>query len=154
MVSILSEFTSTNFGLIFPLIVPFIGFFGGFVSGSEASSIVMFTKYHVKTSNALGLDPITIGTSNGVAGGLASVITPAKIQNAAATIDKIGIEGKVISKTISIAVLMILILSFLTVIWASVFPEIDLNLVIVLSLGYILLTLSLFVCSIRLRNRS
>ncbi len=36
---------------------------------------------------------MTIATANGVGGGLASVITPAKVQNVAATIDQIGIEG-------------------------------------------------------------
>ncbi|NHJ00951.1 MAG: L-lactate permease [Candidatus Heimdallarchaeota archaeon] len=152
MVSILSDFTSTNFGTIFPFLVPFIGFFGGFVSGSEASSIVMFTKYHVKTSNTLGIDPITVGTSNGVAGGLASVITPAKVQNAAATIDEIGIEGKVISKTIFIAIMMILVLSILTVIWAPAFPEINEVMIFILCISYLILTISLFVFSFIRQN--
>ena len=41
-----------------------------------------------------GLIIITAGLAFG--GGLASVISPAKLQNAAASIDRIGAEGKVI----------------------------------------------------------
>ncbi|PWI47056.1 hypothetical protein CEE45_13865 [Candidatus Heimdallarchaeota archaeon B3_Heim] len=144
MVAILSDFTSTNFGIIFPLLVPLIGFFGGFVSGSETSSIVMFTRYHVKTSNALGLDPMTIATANGVGGGLASVITPAKVQNAAATIDQIGIEGQVIRKTFLIALMMIMLLSVVTLLWAYSFPVINLMLVSILVLMYLIVLTVLF----------
>ncbi len=144
MIAILSEFTSTNMGLIFPLLVPLIGFFGGFVSGSETSSIVMFTRYHVKTSNSLGLDPMTISTANGVGGGLASVITPAKVQNAAATIDQIGIEGQVIRKTLRISLMMIALLSGVTLLWAVTFPTIDLILVSILALMYLIVLTFLF----------
>jgi lactate permease len=145
MVVILSDFTSTNLGLLFPLLVPFIGFFGGFVSGSETSSIVLFTRYHVQTSNTLGLDPMTIATANGVGGGLASVITPAKVQNAAATIDQIGIEGQVIRKTIMIGLAMISLLSLMTYIWASMFPRITPNLVGIIFILYIGLSTFLFI---------
>ena len=144
MVAILSEFTSTNFGIIFPLLVPLIGFFGGFVSGSETSSIVMFTRYHVRTSNALALDPMTIATASGVGGGLASVITPAKVQNAAATIDQIGIEGQVIKKTILIALMMIMVLSGVTFLWAISFPIIDSLFVSMLVLMYLIVLTFLF----------
>ncbi|MHA1974804.1 MAG: L-lactate permease [Candidatus Hodarchaeales archaeon] len=154
MIYILSEFTSTNFGFIFPILVPFIGFFGGFVSGSETSSIVMFTKYHVQTSNTLGLDPITMGTANGVGGGLASVITPAKVQNAAATIDKIGIEGRVIKKTIIIALLMIMTLAILTGLWAYSFPTIDLELILIIIGFYIVFLILAFASSYFIKQKS
>ena len=154
MISILSEFTSTNFSLIFPLLVPFIGFFGGFVSGSETSSIKMFSGYHVKTSNALNLDPMTMATSNGVGGGLASVITPAKVQNAAATIDEIGIEGQVIRKTIVIALIMVSILSVLTVLWAQSFPDINASLIITLLIIYVCLMIVVFFMTYILKSKT
>jgi lactate permease len=153
MVFILSEFTSTNFGLIFPLLVPFIGFFGGFVSGSETSSIKMFSGYHVQTSNALNFDPLTMATANGVGGGLASVITPAKVQNAAATIDEIGIEGQVIRKTIMIALIMVSALSGLTVLWAYTFPKIDSNLITALLLIYMCLTVLIFCLAFVIKSK-
>ncbi len=154
MVFILSEFTSTNFGLIFPFLVPFIGFFGGFVSGSETSSIKMFSRYHVQTSNALNLDPLTMATSNGIGGGLASVITPAKVQNAAATIDEIGIEGQVIKKTILIALIMVSTLAILTVFWAHSFPVIDTTLILALLLTYVFISVLVFCIAYLLRLKT
>ena len=80
---------------------------------------------------------MTIATANGVGGGLASVVTPAKVQNAAATIDHIGIEGKVIRKTILIALTMISLLSIMTYIWAFMFPRITPDLVRIIFILYL-----------------
>ncbi len=43
---------------------------------------------------------------SGIGGGLASVISPAKLQNAAAVIDRIGLESQVIKSTMVISLLM------------------------------------------------
>ena len=153
MIVILSEFTSVNFGLIFPILVPLIGFFGGFVSGSETSSIVMFTKYHVQTSNSLNFDPLTMGTASGIGGGLASVITPAKVQNAAATIDEIGIEGQVIAKTIGIATFMLCFLAGITLLWSRNFPTIDLQLITWITLGFFIVLIITFISGFLLNIR-
>jgi len=42
----------------------------------------------------------------GIGGGLASVISPAKLQNAAATIDALGIESQVIRTTFVISLVI------------------------------------------------
>jgi lactate permease len=99
MVQVLADSSSSFFGHAYGAVVGFIGLFGGFITGSEASTIVMFANYTLNTANNLemslaGLIIITAGLAFG--GGLASVISPAKLQNAAASIDKIGEEGKVI----------------------------------------------------------
>ena len=103
----------------YPLIVPFIGLFGGFISGSETSTIAMFTKFHLDTSIALGISAMAVGTANGVGGGLASVLSPAKIQNAAAVIDQVGIEGEVVKKSAPIALLMTLSVSAVCLCWSN-----------------------------------
>jgi len=104
MVFSLASFTAVTLGVLYPLAVPFIGLFGGFVSGSE---------YHYETSLKLSMDPLLLGAVNGIGGGLASVLSPAKIQNAAAVIDKIGIEGEIIRKTGFIAILMTAVVSIM-----------------------------------------
>ena len=122
MISVLSDASATVFGKYYPIIVPFIGLLGGFVSGSETSAIAMFTKYQFDTGNTLGLSNnaiVVMGASNGIGGGLASVLSPAKIQNAAAVIDKPGIEGEVIRKTAPIALLMVVSVSVITLCWAN-----------------------------------
>ena len=117
MIFLLASLTA-GLGLLYPLLAPFLGLLGGFISGSETSAIAMFTKYHVETSNLIGASSIHVAASNGIGGGLASVLSPAKIQNAAAVIDEIGIEGEVIRYGLVVAVLMTLVTAILTLLWA------------------------------------
>ena len=117
MIFLLASATA-GLGLFYPMLAPFMGLLGGFISGSETSAIAMFTKYHVETSNLIGANSLVVAASNGVGGGLASVLSPAKIQNAAAVIDEIGIEGEVIRYGLVVAVLMTLITAVLTFLWA------------------------------------
>lgn len=99
MVKVLADYSSQFFQGAYGAVVSFIGLFGGFITGSEASTIAMFAKYTMTTSQNLnmglmGLLIVTAGLAFG--GGLASVISPAKLQNAAASIDKLGAENQVI----------------------------------------------------------
>jgi lactate permease len=96
MIWVLAQGSAAAFGAVYPFISAFLGLFGGFVSGSEASTIAMFTKYHLLTSKLLNVDALIVTAATGIGGGLASVISPAKLQNAAATIDALGIESQVI----------------------------------------------------------
>ncbi len=98
------------FGITFPLISPSLGLFGAFISGSEASSNVMFYGILKKSTDVLSLEFIPVYAAHAVGGGIASGVAVAKIVNAAAVIDKIGIEGTVIRKVAPVAI----ILTFLT----------------------------------------
>jgi lactate permease len=117
MIYLLASVTA-GLGLLYPLLAPFLGLLGGFISGTETSAIAMFTRYHVETSNLISANSMVVAASNGVGGGLASVLSPAKIQNAAAVIDEIGIEGDVIRYGLIVAVLMTLVTAILTLLWA------------------------------------
>lgn len=119
MVKILADYSASFFHNAYGAVVAFIGLFGGFITGSEASTIAMFAKYTMATAKNLsmpltGLIIVTAGLAFG--GGLASVISPAKLQNAAASIDKIGEENKVIR----IAFVFSLILTVITSIFVVV----------------------------------
>ncbi len=99
MVKVLADSSAQLFQNAYGGIVAFIGLFGGFITGSEASAIAMFSKYALTTAKNLGLSTngmLIIAAGLAFGGGLASVISPAKLQNAAASIDKIGEENKVI----------------------------------------------------------
>jgi lactate permease len=84
----------------------FLGLLGGFVSGSEASSIAMFTALHLSTAEKFGAAGLIIAAASGIGGGLASVISPAKLQNAAAAIDRIGEEDSVLRVTFVISLII------------------------------------------------
>lgn len=99
MVKVLADYSAFYFSGAYGAVVTFIGLFGGFITGSEASTIAMFGKYTLTTARNLNLGTygmIVIMAGLAFGGGLASVISPAKLQNAAASIDKLGAENQVI----------------------------------------------------------
>lgn len=97
-----------TFGIGFPLISPLLGLFGSFISGSEASSNVMFYGIIDKSTNVLSLDFMPVYAAHATAGGVASGVAVAKIINAAAVIDKIGIEGEVVRRVAPVAIALTL----------------------------------------------
>jgi len=117
MIFLLASMTA-GLGIIYPAVAPFLGLLAGFISGSETSAIAMFTKYHVETSTIIGANAVIVSASNGIGGGLASVLSPAKLQNAAAVIDEIGIEGQVIRYGLVVALLMTWATAILTMLQA------------------------------------
>jgi len=122
MVHCLSQASADAFGALYPIIVPPLGLFGGFVSGSEASSIAMFSQSNLQTANILKINGPVLAAALGIAGGLASVISPVKLINAAATIDAIGEEGAVIRQTFKIAIVLMLAVIVLAMIFSSILP--------------------------------
>ena len=118
MIALLAKASSSAFGQFYPLVAPFLGLFGGFISGSETSAIAMLTKLHLSTAEEIGAIGLLIAAASGIGGGLASVISPAKLQNAAASIDRIGDESKVIRKTVIIAMIITAVCALMTMIWA------------------------------------
>lgn len=118
MISVLAIGSANLFNGLYPAIAAFLGLLGGFVSGSEASTIALFTKYNKITSDLLQVNPLVVTAGTAIAGGLASVISPAKLQNAAATIDALGIESKVIKVAVVIAIIFTSVAALLTLIWA------------------------------------
>lgn len=118
IVALLAKASSSAFGRLYPIVAPFLGLFGGFISGSETSAIAMLTKLHLSTAEEIGAVGLIIAAASGIGGGLASVISPAKLQNAAASIDRIGEETQVIRVTIIIALIITAICALMTLIWA------------------------------------
>lgn len=131
MIFLLASMTA-GLGLLYPILAPFLGLLGGFISGSETSSIAMFTKYHVETSTAVGANSLVVAASSGIGGGLASVLSPAKIQNAAAVIDEIGIEGQVIRYGLVVALLMTWATAIMTMLQAFAITAVTLSIVAIM----------------------
>ncbi|MCK4566105.1 MAG: L-lactate permease [Candidatus Thorarchaeota archaeon] len=128
MIFLLASMTA-GLGLLYPILAPFLGLLAGFISGSETSAIAMFTKYHVEASTAVGANSLVVAASNGIGGGLASILSPAKIQNAAAVIDKIGIEGQVIRYGLVVALLMTWATAIMTMLQAFAITTVTLSIV-------------------------
>ena len=96
MVHILAGAAAAAFGRLYAAVAPFLGLLGGFVSGSESLG-----DRHADSAPSRGGGQdrgvgLIVAAASGIGGGLASVISPAKLQNAAASIDRIGEEARVI----------------------------------------------------------
>ena len=118
MVYVLATAASGAFHRLYPLIAPFLGLVGGFISGSETSAIAMLTKLHLATSEKIGAAGIVIAAASGIGGGLASVISPAKLQNAAASIDRIGEEAQVLRTTFVVSLAITAVCAVMSLVWA------------------------------------
>jgi lactate permease len=118
MVYVLATAASRAFDKLYPLIAPFLGLLGGFISGSETSAIAMMTKLHLSTAEKIGAVGVVVAAASGIGGGLASVISPAKLQNAAASIDRIGEEAKVLRTTFVIALIITGVCALMSLLWA------------------------------------
>ncbi len=117
MVAVLANASAATFGKFYPLAAPYLGLLAGFVSGSEASAIAMLTKLHLTTAEKIGAVGLLIAAASGIGGGLASVISPAKLQNAAAAIDRIGEEAKVLRVTFVISLVITAVAALMTLLW-------------------------------------
>jgi lactate permease len=118
MVAVLATASAAAFGNLYPLVAPYLGLLAGFVSGSETSAIAMLTALHLSTAAKIGAVGLIVAAASGIGGGLASVISPAKLQNAAASIDRIGEESAVLRVTFVISLVITAVCALLTILWA------------------------------------
>ena len=118
MVYVLAAASAQAFDRLYPAVASFLGLLGGFLSGSETSAIAMLTKLHLSTAEKIGAAGVVIAAASGIGGGLASVISPAKLQNAAASIDRIGEEGRVLRTTFVISLLITAVCAAMSFLWA------------------------------------
>jgi lactate permease len=112
------------FGAGYIFVAASLGLFGAIVGGSETSSNVLFLKIQKTASDAVGLDHsgfMTVYGSHAVAGGIASAVTPAKINNAVVTIDESHeTESIIMRKHLLIALLLTVATGLLTGILVSI----------------------------------
>jgi len=118
MVQVVAGAAASAFGQLYPLIAPFLGLLGGFISGSETSAIAMLTALHLSTAAKIGAAGLLIAAASGIGGGLASVISPAKLQNASASIDRIGEESQVIRTTFVVSLVITAVCAVMALLWA------------------------------------
>jgi lactate permease len=109
-------------GMLYPLIAPWIGALGAFMTGSNTNSNVVFAMLQSHTAQLLGISIPVILAAQTAGAGLASVIAPAKIVVGTSTADLAGREGEVMSKMLPYIIILVLLISLLTAtgIWGKV----------------------------------
>ncbi len=96
-------------GWSFPLVSPFIGALGCFMTGSNTSSNVLFAAFQTKTASLMGINPLIAATEQTIGGSLASAIAPAKVLLGSSTVGLQGKESEVLRQTIWYCMLIVLV---------------------------------------------
>lgn len=118
IISLWATSAANAFDWFYPIANGALGLVAGFVTGSETSTVALFAKYNLLSSELLGLNPLVVIASGGIAAGLASVITPVKLQQAASSIDKIGEEGGVLRTVLPYALILVAVSCIMSQIFA------------------------------------
>ncbi len=100
MTSLLANETAAVSGRLFPLLSPFIGVLGSFMTGSNSSSNVLFGAFQEEVALRLGVSAAVLVSAQSVGGSLGSAIAPAKALIGAATVGIPGQEGAIIRHTL------------------------------------------------------
>lgn len=101
-------------GKAFPLIAPWIGGIGAFMTGSNTNSNVVFAGLQMRTAELLkySIPAILAGQTAGAA--VASVAAPTKLVVGASTAGMAGKEGDVLRALVGYTALLVLFISLLT----------------------------------------
>jgi lactate permease len=87
MTQLLAETLSANTGAIFPLISPFIGALGAFMTGSNTNSNVVFGQLQMGTAVVLNLSVPLILAAQTAGGAIGSLFAPAKVLVGVSTVE-------------------------------------------------------------------
>ncbi|MGI6662057.1 MAG: L-lactate permease [Bacillota bacterium] len=101
-------------GPMFPVVSPFIGVLGCFMTGSNTNSNILFGSFQMETAKALGLSATLIAGSQTAGASLASSIAPAKVLLGSSTSGLTGREDAVLRKCLPYCALVVLMLGIQT----------------------------------------
>jgi lactate permease len=108
-------------GSFYPIISPFIGAIGTFITGSDTSSNILFGELQVEVAKSLGINPYWLAASNttGATGG--KMISPQSIAVATAATGLTGAEGKLLKTTIKFCLAYVALLGLITFFGGAIF---------------------------------
>ncbi|MEW6180256.1 MAG: L-lactate permease [Chloroflexota bacterium] len=112
MTNLLALGMSRSFGAAaYPLIAPFIGGLGAFITGSNNNSNVLFAVLQMRTAELLGLSvPLILGAQT-AGGSLGSIMAPAKVIVGCSTVGLSDREGEVMAAVIRYGLIPIAIVA-------------------------------------------
>ncbi len=114
MIYILAEGVSRVFGSFYPLVSPWIGLLGAFMTGSNTNSNVVFGVLQQETAQMAGLSVSLILAAQTTGGALGSMIAPAKILVGCSTVGLSGKEGPVLKATLQYGLIITGIIGVIT----------------------------------------
>ncbi|MHB8112533.1 MAG: L-lactate permease [Bellilinea sp.] len=119
MTNQLAQGLSLAFGPVYPLISPFIGALGAFITGSNNNSNVLFAVLQMNTAQLLGLPvPLILGAQT-AGGSLGSIMAPAKVIVGCSTVGLSHEEGRVVGKVIAYGMLPVAVVAVAVLVMAG-----------------------------------
>ncbi len=112
----------TKTGHWFPLIAPFLGWLGVFLTGSDTSSNVLFGGLQKATAEQLGLSPILTGAANTSGGVMGKMISPQSLAVATAATGMVGEEGTLFRFTLKHSIFLTIIVGIIVYLQAYFLP--------------------------------
>ena len=100
MTYVLAAGISGAAGPLYPLVAPFIGLLGAFMTGSNTNSNVVFAPLQQQAAQLLVISVPVILAAQTTGGALGSMLAPAKIIVGCSTAGLAGKEGEVLKKTL------------------------------------------------------
>ena len=125
MVAHLASAAATSAGAAWPVISPFVGVLGTFITGSATSSNILFTELQEATAATIGLPRDPILGAQGFGAGVGNMIALHNIIAGGATVGLEGQEGQVLRRTLPVCLLYTLLgglLAYLLVWWSTGTP--------------------------------
>lgn len=104
-----------RFGALYPIVAPWIGALGAFMTGSNTNSNVVFGELQKRTAELLGYSVPIILAAQTAGAALASVMAPTKVVVGASTAGMGGREGFVMRKLVVYVGLLVTLISILAV---------------------------------------
>jgi lactate permease len=114
MTDALARGMAQGMGALYPLVAPWIGAIGAFMTGSNTNSNVVFSGMQMQTAQLLGISAAFILAGQTAGAALASVMAPTKVVVGASTAGMAGQEGVVMRKLVLYTAQLVLLISILT----------------------------------------
>jgi lactate permease len=117
MTTLLAQGLSVSVGRdLYPVVSPFIGALGAFITGSNNNSNVLFAVLQQNTAELLNLSVPLILAAQTTGGSIGSVLAPAKVIVGSSTVGLAGKEGIVMRKLLSYGLIAIGVVAIATLI--------------------------------------
>jgi lactate permease len=113
MTDTLARSLADNMGWAYPIIAPWIGALGAFMTGSNTNSNVVFGALQLRTAQLLGYSAAIILGAQTAGAALASILAPTKIVVGASTAGMAGREGDILRKLLAYTAVLLIFISIL-----------------------------------------
>jgi lactate permease len=122
MTTLLANGIAEASGPLFPLVSPFIGTLGAFMTGSNTNSNVMLGLLQVETARALDIGTVTIASIQSVGASFGSSLAPAKVLVGAALVGLSGRENEILRLVIPYVLLLVLLAGLEALLLVTLIP--------------------------------